>query len=670
MKKKVLLFLFVIFIFIVPNSFGQYTQVVCIDPGHGGPGAGKYGTNGGGYNQGRGAVGPNGLTEEWVNLQVGLKLRDEILFYYGFPVVTMTRMEDTTDRSLAQRAEKANFANGERPWDSGDGVYDFISVHHNGLGPDAQGTETFWCDTMMSDSGWFREYDWLLAYKTYLRLTDVFTYPPYTPRGCKITCYDVLRLTTMSSLLSEATNIGTAAEESLFADEYSGHADTEAVAIYDGWLSHMLNGGVAVIRNAYSTGSDCGIGGLVGVGDDFYPWDFDTVDSPHERCWLVGEPHHLQAITPQQIGSYWYTFHHWTHLTHYGEQLEDWDEPDWHMMVSGDLDDYHRYVAYFTGGPYSAQVVSPDGYENWNVGEQRDILWDVSIGADSTSLVDVFIDREGGAGGYTEQLEDSIWAGLSGFTWTVTGDYSTHCRIKIVAYDRADNSAWDVSDHDFTISEAGNNNPVIDGHLHCKYPYDECNECIKYEGRFTVEVTASDPDGDSMYYEWHCYQGQFPNGQITMTTAENYVVYTAPTEAKAESPAQGGEGEEALFDDWISVGVIDVRGGQSWTSGELGIYEPETSCLCGDVTDDGGVNISDVVYLVAYLYQGGPPPDIMETGDANNDCAVNTADITYLCNYLFAGGSLPECGWICPSDLKTSNSGSHEQTSGRRTESF
>jgi N-acetylmuramoyl-L-alanine amidase len=628
MKKKTLLVLCIIIISIVTNSFAQYTQVVCIDPGHGGPGGWKYGSNG----DGEGASGPNGLNEEWVNLQVSLKLKDKILWWWGgLPVVTMTRMEDTVYRPLYVRAEIANFANGPRPWNSDDGVYDFVCIHHNGLGPDLQGTETFWCDAMLSDSGWFREYDYLVAYKTYLRLTDVFTYPPYTPRGCKKTCYKVLRLTTMSSVYSEATNIGTAAEEALFANEYSGHADTEAVAIYDGWLSHNLHGGIAVIRNAYSTGSNCGIGGLVGVGDDFYPWDFDTVASPHERCWLVGEPHHLLAITPQQIGSYWYTFHHWAHLTSWGDQIETYDNADWHMMVPGDLDDYHRYVAYFTGGPYSAQVVSPNGWEIWHVGEERIITWSVSPGADSTTYVDVFLDRNGGNSGYPEKLLDSIpGAYYYGWGWTVTGPVSTHCRIKVVAYDRAGNSAWDVSNLDFSISASGNNNPEIKQGLHCKYPYTECNDCIKWGDSFTLEVHAHDLDGDSMYYEWYCIQGHFPNGQHTMTTPQNYVVYTAPTKAEEDGKNQ--------FQDFLNCTAIDVRGGSNDTSGYLGIYDPLDTCLCGDVDGDSELIASDVVFLQNYFYIHGPSFAPTEIGDVNNDCVVDAADIVYLQNYLYIHG--------------------------------
>ncbi len=109
-------------------------------------------------------------------------------------------------------------------------------------------------------------------------------------------------------------------------------------------------------------------------------------------------------MTPQIISGYEYTFHHWTHLNPMGGQLGDnWYEPEWRIMVQAEYD-YHRYVAYFTGGPYSAQVVSPNGWEIWHVGEQRDIVWNVSIGADSTTIVYIYLDRNGGNDGYPEYL--------------------------------------------------------------------------------------------------------------------------------------------------------------------------------------------------------------------------------------------------------------------------
>jgi hypothetical protein len=63
--------------------------------------------------------------------------------------------------------------------------------------------------------------------------------------------------------------------------------------------------------------------------------------------------------------------------------------------------------------------------------------------------------------------------------------------------------------------------------------------------------------------------------------------------------------------------------------------------ICGDVNEDGVVNIADVVYLINYLFAGGSPPVPWEAGDVNLDGVVNIADVVYLINYLFAGGSPP-----------------------------
>jgi hypothetical protein len=61
----------------------------------------------------------------------------------------------------------------------------------------------------------------------------------------------------------------------------------------------------------------------------------------------------------------------------------------------------------------------------------------------------------------------------------------------------------------------------------------------------------------------------------------------------------------------------------------------------GDANQDGAINASDVIYLIAYLFRGGPPPYVMEAGDANSDGEVNAADIVYLIQYLFRGGPPP-----------------------------
>ena len=85
------------------------------------------------------------------------------------------------------------------------------------------------------------------------------------------------------------------------------------------------------------------------------------------------------------------------------------------------------------------------------------------------------------------------------------------------------------------------------------------------------------------------------------------------------------------------------------TDGSIGdslIYQAQNKSplLLGDPNSDGAINVADVIYLISYLFKGGPVPlPISESGDANCDGKVNVADIVYLVAYLFKGGPKPGC---------------------------
>ena len=64
---------------------------------------------------------------------------------------------------------------------------------------------------------------------------------------------------------------------------------------------------------------------------------------------------------------------------------------------------------------------------------------------------------------------------------------------------------------------------------------------------------------------------------------------------------------------------------------------------CGDINDDGNINILDVSFLVNYLYRGGPIPDPIERADVNDSGSPNILDIMYLVRYLYKGGPAPNC---------------------------
>jgi hypothetical protein len=57
--------------------------------------------------------------------------------------------------------------------------------------------------------------------------------------------------------------------------------------------------------------------------------------------------------------------------------------------------------------------------------------------------------------------------------------------------------------------------------------------------------------------------------------------------------------------------------------------------------DEKQITVSDVVYLINYLFRHGPPPVPLQSGDANCDGIVNVVDVVYLINYLFRNGPPP-----------------------------
>jgi hypothetical protein len=63
--------------------------------------------------------------------------------------------------------------------------------------------------------------------------------------------------------------------------------------------------------------------------------------------------------------------------------------------------------------------------------------------------------------------------------------------------------------------------------------------------------------------------------------------------------------------------------------------------LCGDANNDDSIDISDAVYLIQYIFAGGPAPNPLCSGDANGDGSVDISDCVYLIQYIFGGGPAP-----------------------------
>lgn len=61
----------------------------------------------------------------------------------------------------------------------------------------------------------------------------------------------------------------------------------------------------------------------------------------------------------------------------------------------------------------------------------------------------------------------------------------------------------------------------------------------------------------------------------------------------------------------------------------------------GDANADGGLNITDGIFVLNFLFLGGDMPPCMESSDTNADGQVNITDGIYVLNFLFLGGPEP-----------------------------
>lgn len=84
-------------------------------------------------------------------------------------------------------------------------------------------------------------------------------------------------------------------------------------------------------------------------------------------------------------------------------------------------------------------------------------------------------------------------------------------------------------------------------------------------------------------------------------------------------------------------------------NGLFAAYQPvATACTLsvsfarGDIDGIPGISVSDLTYLVDYLFNGGPPPlPVLKAGDVDCEDDINVADLTYLVSYMFKSGPPP-----------------------------
>ncbi len=137
-----------------------------------------------------------------------------------------------------------------------------------------------------------------------------------------------------------------------------------------------------------------------------------------------------------------------------------------------------------------------------------------------------------------------------------------------------------------------------------------------------------------------------PNGQGLILTAENL-----PSNA-AFFDSGNGAGSFSFSPDTTQAGIYSV----SFIASDqeladtliLQITVAECSAKAGDANSNLQVNLTDVVYLVNFIFKAAPPPFLSCQGDVNGSGGSPTlSDIIYLVNFIFKGGPAPVKTGVC-----------------------
>lgn len=65
----------------------------------------------------------------------------------------------------------------------------------------------------------------------------------------------------------------------------------------------------------------------------------------------------------------------------------------------------------------------------------------------------------------------------------------------------------------------------------------------------------------------------------------------------------------------------------------------------GDANGDSSLDIDDIVFMIAFVFNGGPAPQPVFAADANCSGGVDVDDVVYLINHIFQGGAAPCAGY-------------------------
>ena len=133
------------------------------------------------------------------------------------------------------------------------------------------------------------------------------------------------------------------------------------------------------------------------------------------------------------------------------------------------------------------------------------------------------------------------------------------------------------------------------------------------------------------------------NGEADLN---HYTVYR-DGELLATGSAESSYEDNDIMNDILytyAVSATDHSGNESPLSPSIEVAAGVSAVgpfLRGDANIDLRINIADTIWMLSYLFSGGPMPQCNAAANSNGDDRINVADPVYSLNWLFRGGPAP-----------------------------
>ncbi len=237
---------------------------------------------------------------------------------------------------------------------------------------------------------------------------------------------------------------------------------------------------------------------------------------------------------------------------------------------------------------------------------------------------------------------------VGGYTIDVKGLVDSVFELNMLYPNKADGRAYNVSYFDKPTKKGAlhrvnldiNNNWTMlndlngDSIFESQVKPDSIAQANLDSSMVTISQVSSRTSGDSAIVSWS-----------TNLPATSKVLYRSVKDSLYKSVADTVHViSHNVSIDSLTIGTYYYLVSSVDASGNIASFLEKTlrfGYSVGDANRDGNLSVSDVVYLINYLFKGGPTLNPLEAGDVNCDGKVTVSDVVYLINYLFRGGPPP-----------------------------